>query len=323
MQVLPVSSSKGLSGLSFQTRTIGNKIPNEEYAGAVLSAINDSDWLTVVGGGDDAAPREVYVANSIASKVEEDPPVLIQHTSGSTGKPRAFAFTRHALWKHARTTAEVMEVDRSTPTALAIRRNTAYATSVLLMASESSIPVQLFDPTEIGQFFDAAREGAIGTIDGGVRFWQTVMAFLSSDEKLIDALSTIRVRGVGGDLLPKNCEQYFRERGIPLSNGYGLTQAGPNVAINMRGDSLTPGSCGPPLPGVEIVLQKDELYVRSPFRASAELIDGVLVPIREVDGEGWLQTGDITNITEQGDLVPIGRAEKTMQRRSPWLKQRS
>lgn len=51
MQVLPVSSSKGLSGLSFQTRTIGNKIPNEEYAGAVLSAINDSDWLTVVGGG--------------------------------------------------------------------------------------------------------------------------------------------------------------------------------------------------------------------------------------------------------------------------------
>lgn len=56
MQVLPVSSSKGLSGLSFQTRTIGNKIPNEEYAGAVLSAINDSDWLTVVGGGDDAAP---------------------------------------------------------------------------------------------------------------------------------------------------------------------------------------------------------------------------------------------------------------------------
>lgn len=50
MQVLPVSSSKGLSGLSFQTRTIGNKIPNEEYAGAVLSAINDSDWLTVVGG---------------------------------------------------------------------------------------------------------------------------------------------------------------------------------------------------------------------------------------------------------------------------------
>jgi acyl-coA ligase len=295
---------------SFLTHRLDVNLPQKKYVTKLVSAIEDMNYLTVVGGDNLAVPQCVRSSEIIIDALTENPPTLIQYTSGSTGTPRAFVFTRAALWDHARVTAEVMRVERSTPVALAIRRNTAYATSVLLMSSRSDVPVQLFNPTEIRRVLCAAQREAIGTIDASVRFWQTVVSFLHIHPEFIDALSSIKIRGVGGDPLPWRCEKYFRDSGIPLSNGYGLTQAGPNVAINVGEYSSTiPGSCGLPLPGVEVEVRNGELFVRSPFQAIAELVDGVLVPIKEIDDEGWLRTGDAAKIIDYGAIVPIGRLE--------------
>lgn len=230
---------------------------------------------------------------------------LLQRTSGTTGVPRMFAFERAAVEAHAVATARAMEVPSGRRVAMAIRAGTAYYTSVVLMSIFNDNALAVFDPLDIDSAIRAILERQIDTLDAGVRFWQTIAVKARRDPAIIDALADLSVRGVGGDPLPPSVEAHYRQNGIPLANGYGLTQAGPNVAIGLR-PSAKEGSCGRPLDGVECTIRDSELLVRSPFTAVGEVVDHRLVAPTETDDDGWLRTGDRAQIAD-GEVVPLGR----------------
>jgi long-chain acyl-CoA synthetase len=120
----------------------------------------------------------------------------------------------------------------------------------------------------------------------------------------------VRVAVSGGAPLAPALAQCFIGLGLPLVQGYGLTEAAPVVAANRVGDNL-PESVGVPLPGTEARLgEKDELLVRGP---------GVMLgywqrpdATREaIDAEGWLHTGDQARI-EAGHLRIVGRLKEVL-----------
>ena len=109
----------------------------------------------------------------------------------------------------------------------------------------------------------------------------------------------------GGAPLDQNVARLLIGLGLPLVEGYGLTEAGPVVAVNALDDNL-PGSVGRPLRGVEVKLAPGgELLVRSPSMMTAYWKDDAETA-RALDREGWLSTGDLAEIKE-GRIFIRGR----------------
>jgi long-chain acyl-CoA synthetase len=107
----------------------------------------------------------------------------------------------------------------------------------------------------------------------------------------------IRVAVSGGAPLSPAVARLFLGLGLPLTEGYGLTEAAPVVSGNAPGDCV-PGSVGRALPGIEVALsQKGELLVRAPSLMSGYW--GHPEATREaIDEEGWLHTGDLAEIRD-------------------------
>lgn len=95
----------------------------------------------------------------------------------------------------------------------------------------------------------------------------------------------------GGAALAPDISRVFLALGVPILQGYGLTEASPVVSVNRLEDNI-PSSIGIPLPGVEVRIGKDdELLARGDnvmlgFWNNAEATSAVL------DNDGWLHTGD-------------------------------
>lgn len=115
----------------------------------------------------------------------------------------------------------------------------------------------------------------------------------------------VRVCNSGGAALSESLIAAYRRHGLPLLQGYGLTEASPVVsACTVAAD--VPGSVGRALPGVEVRLAADrELLVRGPNVMLGYLDNHDATATVLVDG--WLQTGDLASIDDQGFIRIVGR----------------
>jgi len=115
---------------------------------------------------------------------------------------------------------------------------------------------------------------------------------------------------VGGAFTEPQTLQFFYDLGIPVANGYGLTEAGTAITVNdlkpFRADTV-----GKPLPGMEVrIVNPDaegigEVSVRSKTVMSGYLDDPELTAETIVDG--WLMTGDLGRFDSTGHLQLFGR----------------
>jgi long-chain acyl-CoA synthetase len=115
---------------------------------------------------------------------------------------------------------------------------------------------------------------------------------------------------VGGAFTEPQTLQFFYDLGIPVANGYGLTEAGTAVTVNdlrpFRADTV-----GKPLPGMEVrIVNPDaegigQVSVRSKTVMAGYLNEPELTAQTIVDG--WLMTGDMGRFDAEGHLQLFGR----------------
>jgi len=120
----------------------------------------------------------------------------------------------------------------------------------------------------------------------------------------------LRALFVGGAFTEPATLQFFYDLGIPVANGYGMTEAGTAITLNdFR--PFRPDTVGKPLPGMEVRIANvgadgiGEVTVRGKTVMSHYLDDPVLTA--ETIVNGWLQTGDLGKIDESGHLQLFGR----------------
>jgi long-chain acyl-CoA synthetase len=117
----------------------------------------------------------------------------------------------------------------------------------------------------------------------------------------------IRVAASGAAPLGKDLADFYAAIGMPLIEGYGLTEGG--VATLNPLDRPKSGSIGKLIPGVEARLDQDgELLLRSPCLFSGYLNDPAATAA--VFRDGWLATGDIAEMDSEGYLYITGRKKE-------------
>src|SRR5207249_648804 len=120
----------------------------------------------------------------------------------------------------------------------------------------------------------------------------------------------LRALFVGGAFMEPSTLQFFYDLGIPVANGYGLTEAGTAITLNDR-EPFRADTVGKPLPGTEVKITNPdsegigEVIVRSRTVMSHYVDDPELTAETIVDG--WLMTGDLGRIEKTGHLQLFGR----------------
>jgi long-subunit acyl-CoA synthetase (AMP-forming) len=102
---------------------------------------------------------------------------------------------------------------------------------------------------------------------------------------------------------------FFLALGVPLREGYGLTESTAPATLNLQ-NRLKVGTVGPPLPGVEVRLEPDgELLLRGGNVAAGYYKDPQQTA-ETFDDDGWLHTGDVAQIDDDGFVRIVDRKKE-------------
>jgi len=129
-------------------------------------------------------------------------------------------------------------------------------------------------------------------------------------QKVLDRMGgRLRAAISGGAALAPEISRMFVGLGLPIVQGYGLTETSPVIAGNRPADNF-PDSVGRPIPGIQVRLgEQGELLLKGPnvmmgYWNQPEATRAM------IDADGWLNTGDIAHISDTGHIYITGRTKE-------------
>jgi long-chain acyl-CoA synthetase len=277
-----------------------------------------------------AEPHDEFPTTDIA----EDDPAVIFYTSGTTGRPKgAISNHRNMISNLQNTLFNTVAIGMAFPEAAAaanIDRTTALLTSPLFHVSgcHSSLVVGTLAGLKLvipqGRFEPANALQLIQ--DERVTVWATVPTMVwrvcEYPDRFDYDTSSVTSVAFGGSPSADELQRMVRET-FPnvssTSNAYGLTETSSVATVISAADAIAkPTSVGPPVPVVEIRIA-DPAGAGLPQGATGEiLIRGPIVmpgywgkpeATAETIRDGWLHTGDIGHLDEDGYLYVTDRAK--------------
>ncbi|MBA3841265.1 MAG: AMP-binding protein [Actinobacteria bacterium] len=234
-----------------------------------------------------------------------DDPLLLIYTSGTTGKPKG------ALLTHANCFWTNLSFDLATgvrPDDVILQVLPQFhcggwnVQSILAWWKGARVVLE--------RSFDAARALELIALRG-ITTMMGVPAnylFMAQEPNFAEAdLSSLRLAVVGGAAMPETLLDTWSERGVDIVQGYGLTEAAPNVLCLPPEDARRKaGWAGKPYPYVECDLSPEgELLVRGPNVFAGYWRNDAATAA--ASREGWLLTGDVAERDEDGCYRIRGR----------------
>jgi long-chain acyl-CoA synthetase len=118
----------------------------------------------------------------------------------------------------------------------------------------------------------------------------------------------VRLLTSGGAPLPDEIADFYARAGVPILQAYGLTE---NICVAFNTvENLKFGTVGKPMPMCEVRIAPDgEILVKSPMMFSGYYKEP-LKTAEMFDAEGWLKTGDLGSLDEDGFLKITGRKKE-------------
>ncbi|NOY26064.1 MAG: AMP-binding protein, partial [Oligoflexia bacterium] len=127
----------------------------------------------------------------------------------------------------------------------------------------------------------------------------------------------IRMLISGGAALPAQTQKLFVGLGLPMAEGYGLTEAAPVLTVAQPRPGACSGTVGKAVPGVEIrIAQPDGDGVGEVQARGPSVMAGYFGDQAATDGtmtkDGWLRTGDLGRLDHKDRLTLVGRAKEVV-----------
>lgn len=242
---------------------------------------------------------------------------VILYTTGTTGHPKGVMLSHDNLRFAAQASSQLRSLVSDDRIYGVLPLTHVFGLASMLMASSySGASVQLetrFRPESV----HAALTDQITVFPGVPQMHALVMQY--THEQGFDELKDSQLRYVSSGAAPldptwkRKAEAFY---GLPLQNGYGMTESTAGICGTCNAIGTVDTSVGPPLAGIEIRIDTTvgaagdsgtgEILTRGPHVMKG-YYNNPDETARTVDAEGWLRTGDLGQIDEQGNLHVVGR----------------
>ena len=338
---VPLNPSDPPSALGAELVVVGaaaavvDPVGASAWAGVELGAV--PSLRHVVWAGDGAGPSTSAVAAGPTAEgpidivldlapggeraaivdVPDDHLAALLFTSGTAGAPRAAMLTHGNLLANIEQSSRRDGAVARTDVALCVLPLFhVFGLNVLLgqalAAGASVVLVQRFDPTTA---LETIAQRAVTIVAGAPPMFVAWCALVDAPA---DAFASVRLVTSGAAALGVDTSETFRDRfGVPVREGYGLTEASPIVTTSV-GMQPRAGTVGRALPGVDLRVvdasgddvedgDPGELLVKGPnvfagYWADPAATGRVLV-------NGWLRTGDLVVMDEDGYVSIVDRVK--------------
>ncbi len=277
----------------------------------VAGQIRQFTWDGLKGFGFGLGPVALGRVREREDAVTRDVLATIIYTSGTTGPPKGVMLSHGNLLSNAEATLETSPMESSEVLLSWLPYSHIYARTVdhyLTVLSGATVAMAESVDTLISNLAEVqpTRLTAIP------RFYEKVWLGVEGLEPEVRKRHLrhifgprIRHLSSGGAPLLRHVAEGFHAAGLPLLEGYGLTESSPVISFN-RHERHKLGSVGLAIPGVEIEIAGDgEILTRGPHVMQGYWKDPEAT--RETIVDGWLHTGDVGQMDDEGFLTITDR----------------
>jgi long-chain acyl-CoA synthetase len=309
-------------------------VTNADKLDVVREAINGLDhvqWIAVQGGATDtqAAPPcfslEELTQHDPASdrpNVKPDDVALMLYTSGTTGKPKGVMLTHSNIIASAETLVDAGELHlRPHPQIVATAMPMAHIYGVALMTYEYAVPNEYplgymaqekwFDAERIMSLIQEHRCTDLAVVP-------TMMSLILNHPNFDQYdLTSLFKADVGGAPMPIELGKRFSEAvGCHIRQRYGMTENAGKGSTDRISEPHHPGSVGRPYSHTEVIIVDDDDNALPSGKRGEILTRGATTmkgyfrdpeATKETMRNGWLHTGDIGCLSEDGWLYVVDR----------------
>ncbi len=285
-----------------------------EARAALAEAPGCRTFVLITPKPDDAPPQpgvptlgqfiHPHAAGMETAPVRESDTAVILYTSGTTGQPKGAELSHHNLFMNAFLTRDLLRYTAEDAGLGVLPLFHSFGQTVvmnaMILAGGTTLLLPRFEPVAALQAMQ--REGL--TVFSGVPTMYFAMMQASAEGLDLDRIrARLRLAVSGGAALPLEVLRGFEEKfGVPILEGYGLSETSPVACFNQLDAERRVGTIGTPVWGVDMRIagadgvtlpdgQPGEVLIRGHnimkgyWNRPAETAEAVV--------DGWLRTGDI------------------------------
>jgi long-chain acyl-CoA synthetase len=252
-------------------------------------------------------------------RADEDTAIII-YTSGTTGRPKGAELGVGGIFALVDAARQRLDFDPATDRAgTALPLFHVYGQLIVLHISISlGAPVSLLHPFDPSRMLAMIRDDRLTIVSGVPAMW-IAMLHAAGDSRPED-FARLRLASSGGASLPAEVIRAFQERfGVRIREGYGLSETSGWATSTPHDQEPKVGAVGRAVPGMRLEIRDPDGRPVPVGEVGEVWVSGPIVmkgywrrpeATAEAIRDGWLRTGDLGTLDEDGDLRIVDRLKE-------------